>query len=295
MGVQVSRSVCLLGMGAALAASSLLGGCEKKTYPQDTPEAAIASARKMLEDGKAEKLADLIYAENPDMRQTLVRVGRLLRDVQNLAASIQTKFPNDVAKIKEQAKSEGVTGLLSQIGGNQRRRGRAAADRDRDGAQFDGLIKQVMTDPYAWLQDNSGRLTTAPVNDNLVALLWDQKPILPPLGLGMRKDGDKWFLVLPTNLPGVSTFMPRSADEYKTFSMLFGILGNAIRDVDKDVKSGKLKTLDEVSRKVGENAFMPVAMFFIAYGKMIESRPKAPAAETKAVERAPAEPKPAGG
>lgn len=267
-------------LAASLAGSALLTGCERKpkTYPQDTPDAVLLSARQMLDDGRADRLHELIYADTPDMRKTLGRVGRLLRDIQSLAETIQKKFPEDVARLREEAKTEGVTGLLAQIGGNQgrgRRRGLNMDQREAQSAQFDGLIRQVLVDPYAWLQDNQGRLTTVPVNDNLVALQWDSKPILPPLGIGMRREEDKWFLVLPTNAPILSRFMPRTADEHKIFAMLFQSLGNAFRDVEKDINEGKLKTIDEVSRQVGENAFVPMAMVFIAYGKMIENRPKA--------------------
>src|SRR5262245_32225995 len=95
----------------------LLAGCGG--VDRDTPEATIASARKVVEQGRADKLGQFIYAENKDMRKLMNRFGVFMGNVQKLGDAVQEKFPKEVAELKakaaDAAKSGKATSLLSQM------------------------------------------------------------------------------------------------------------------------------------------------------------------------------------
>src|ERR1044071_6367721 len=56
---------------------------------RDTPETTIASARKVVEQGRADKLGQFIYADSKDMRRLLIRYGGFLGNVQKLGDAVR--------------------------------------------------------------------------------------------------------------------------------------------------------------------------------------------------------------
>lgn len=275
------RALTYLAAVIALAAGLLtLGGCEE--YPQDTPDAVIDSARKMLEDGKAEKLRRLLYSENPKLNGVLDRVGAMLGHVQDLSTAVNGAFPEEVAKLRAQAEEAAREGKASSLigsaimrgtggGGAARRRQPQRSEQDmRD--LFDRTVKEVFADPYGWLARSEGRLSTTILADDMAAVLWDGKPILPPLGIVMKQVGSKWYVLLPTNIPGISSVVPSSEEGWTILEKLIVALDRAMIDLSKDVRSGKVRSLREVSEKAGEKAFIPAVIVMIAYGRLMEIR-----------------------
>ncbi|MDX2130985.1 MAG: hypothetical protein SFY69_02900 [Planctomycetota bacterium] len=264
-----------LGRAWALGAAALLGlaSCESEG-PRDTPEATIASFSKDVREGRAERLGDYLYADNPDMRRLMRRTGVLLGNLQALGESVQAKFPDEVAALKaeaEKAAAEGRSGgffsqMASQMGGTNRRRRANVRAGDNAQSSFNDAIQQLLADPYAWAEESEKRLTTAFLTDDSVALLWDSKPILPPLGMSMRRaDDGKWYVVPPTESPTLAPFMPKTPEQYQMFGSLIATFDNLVIDLRKDVDEGRVRSLDELSNRAGERAFLPLAAAFYAY------------------------------
>jgi hypothetical protein len=88
--------------GIALAAAALLGGCSKE-YSQDTPDAVVATAKKMIENGDAKRLTELVYADSKDMRRLLNQMGRTMGSLQDLASAVQKAYPKEIEKLKADA------------------------------------------------------------------------------------------------------------------------------------------------------------------------------------------------
>jgi len=253
-----------------------LAGCSDPSFPQDTPEATIQTASRLIQDNNARKLPRLIDAESPDMRRLLDRVGVLLGNIQTLAAEAQRAFPEEAAKLrasaelaaKEQAKNpkaqSGLASILGPMAGGQRNRG---PDKAREQAAQD-LVKRLFTDPYAWLRDNSGRLTTTPLSEDAVGLMWDGKPIVPGIGITMIKRDGKWYFAIPQNVPVVSAYLPHDENGFKVWGSLVVIVDNTVKELIADLRAGRVRTLDELSRKAGEKAFIPIAIGFFAVSKL---------------------------
>ncbi|MDX2147213.1 MAG: hypothetical protein SFZ23_06790 [Planctomycetota bacterium] len=273
MKAAIRLVVCGLLVLAAFA-----GGCSRKErYSQATPEATIRTARLMVERGEVEKLPTLIYSESKEFSALMKRFGILLSSVSDLASTVQEKFPAEVAALRAPADEGGdKPGFLAQLAQSQGRRfnpGNAAQEE-----AFGNLVKQIFADPFGWLAQGEQRLSVEEIDDSRVAVLLDGEPVLAPVGLIMRKDvDDKWAFVLPTQFPGLGDFMPRSRQEYSIVASLFKVFDNAVKDLDADVKAGRIANLEDLSRAAGEKAFIPAVMTYFAYTKAIEARNKAAA------------------
>lgn len=260
----------------------LLPGCGDRTPTRTTPEGTIAAARYVVEQRRADRLATFIYAESPEYRELFTRLGVLLRNAQRLGEVVQEKFPKEIAELSAKAeataKSGKASGLLSQLSSamNQNQRGRkraTVAERDAQQEALRAAVGRLFADPYAFLRESEERLTTTFLTDDSVALLWDKQPILPPIGVVLKKDADGlWYLLLPTNLPGVNGFMPKTKEQFQTFGSIIAVINNVVVDLRKDVEQGRVKTLDDLSRRAGEQAFMPAALAFYAYNSMRQAQ-----------------------
>lgn len=260
----------------------LVSGCEDKSkYSQATPEAAIATARLMVEEGKARRLSDLIYADNADTRAFLSRTGVFLGNLQKLGSAVQQKFPNDVTKLQadmeEAAKKGKATSLFGQLAQQAMPRGRRPnMDTTQARDAFDDALKSILADPYSFLRQGEKRLTTEYLTDDSVSLRWDSKPIMAPIGMRMKLGEDgKWYFALPTNIPGASAFLPKTKEEYEILGGLIEVFDNMVIDLTKDVQNGRVTSLDSLARAAGEKAFLPAVMVMFAYSKGVEQRAKA--------------------
>lgn len=283
-----------------------LSGCRRNEgYDQSSPEAVLASAKKMVASGDTRKLTGLIQADRPEMRALWDRFGYFLGDVEDLAVQLNKSFPKEIEELRKKAEagaeSGGVSELLAQVtgrGGGRGRGGRGPQERselERDPrSAINDALRRVLSDPFAWLNESSSRLSVVTLNDDMSALLWDQTPIFPPVGLIIQKSaGDgKWYLALPTHLPPLSELMPRTADEYAIWTELVDVFRNVVIELRKDVAAGKFQDLEGVSRAIGERAFIPMAMIGIAYSKAMEERREADRAARDAAKSPAATPEP---
>ena len=262
-----------------LALLAFLPACRRDpVYSQSSPDALVASAKAMVAAGRADKLHTLIYADDIYMKAFMARLGKLLGHTQELALELKRAFPADIEKFKKDAEQQalraikngtptGPAAFLNQLTSGVRK----GSQKEREDS-FTDLVRTIFADPYGWLEESSGRLSTQSINDDMAALMWDGKGILPPLGVAMRKDGDKWFLLLPLNVPVISKFLPKTKEEWSMFASVVKIFDNAIIDLTADVKLGKVRSFNDVARKAGEKIVMPGAIAFIAIGKHYEHK-----------------------
>lgn len=239
-------------------------------YPQSTPDEVLQSAIAMIERGEARRLPDLIYADSDEMRAVLNRLGRLLQSLQTLAATLQSKFPEEVDELR----AKGAEAALTRIA--QRgvpRTDRRAGPREQRQAQetLADASRLLLADPYGWIERNRSRLTTLTTADNVAAIMVDGKPAFG-LGVTMRRDNDRWRVALPINLPGVARFVPRNHDEWAILASMIQVVDNAVVELDSDVRAGRVRSLNGVAELAGEKAWMPMAICFVAYQKAMDAR-----------------------
>lgn len=263
----------LLGLCSAL----LLTACSKPetTYSRETPEDVLASARQMFADGNANRLPELLTPPTEQNKIVYQEFGKLLGSLQELAKTMEEVYPEELAKLRADTEAaamrgDAVANLQRAVTGRGSRRGNDGQSDER----MNALIRSLLADPYGWLRESENRLTTQYIYDGAVAVLWDNKPILPPVGVVMHEDArdGTWHLVLPTNLPVISQYLPKNQDEYTIWAMLLRVLSNAMTDLTNEIGAGTYASLDGVSRAAGEKAFAPLAMVFFAYQRTVSQR-----------------------
>lgn len=264
----------LLAATATIIWSALLG-CSEKSYDQGTPEAAIASARQMIKEGHAEKLPALIYTETPEMKRLFNTTGKLFGDVEELAIELNKRFPKEcqdlAARAELQAKEGKPTTLIGQLAqaAQRQRSKRRGPPSTEDRKAFDDAVTRFFADPYAFIRDSEDKLTTTPLGETQVALLWDKKMILPPIGMIMQQGEDGlWYFVPPTSLPGVKDFMPKTKEQFEIMGGLIAVFDKVVLDLTKEVKEGRLTSLELVSQRAGEMTFVPAVLTFYAYSEL---------------------------
>ncbi len=251
-------------------------GCSERELDQGSPEAVIASARALVVKKQPHRITELVHAEDEHMRGFLTKAAVLLRHTERLARVIGEKFPKDVQRLRESSEgSKGLVSILVQSARGQTR-GRQAWDPKKEEdrrRQVEDAMLRVFADPYAFLRESEGRLTTQYLTDDMVALQWDGKAIMPPLGLQMKlADDGKWYFQLPLKAPLVAPYMPKTKEEWEIWGSLLGVFDKVVVDLRKDIESGKLGSLERVSQAAGEKAFLPAVMVFVAYGRAMEAR-----------------------
>lgn len=289
-----------IGLGRVLFAPEV-----PKQYDRSTPEAVFEAARDMVAEGDAHRLSELLYADSPGMEQVYAGLGDVMGSVQGLAAAINERFPEEVAEFRARAESEAKAGrgvsFLQQIGSaaRPRRGGPPPAEEEN---RWNRVLQTVAADPYAWLTEAEDRLSYTWIDDERVAILWDQKPIFPPFGMIMQQDSrGQWSVVLPLRgIPMASRFLPQTEEEYAIWAAILQAVDNVVIDLETDVREGRLNSFESIARATGQKAAPVMIGCMIAYNRAIEERrvrerEAREAARRETEEQATEPPAPAGG
>lgn len=282
----LARSIRL----AAVLALTLLvgisfGGCSRKrSYSQATPDDVVRSAVDMVKNGDTAELGDLVYADSPEMRVFLNRLGDLFGHMQVLAKAVEKQFPLEMAELKEKAakaaaegKPDSLLGAIASAATGGGGRGRRSGGGGMGGPPVDentaqDLINRLFADPYGWIELNAPRLSAMKTGDDTASVMLDDKPIIPVVGLPMRMESGKWYIALPTNFPGVANVMPRSKEQWSILVSVVKVLDRTVVEMTDDVNAGRMGTLDSLSKKAREKAALPGAVAFAAYMREMDVR-----------------------
>lgn len=250
----------------------------EKQYPTDTPQALVATAGEMIRDRRADRLVELIEPAPPEeqgteherrMSDLLIRLGRVFDAAQGLHRSVQAEMPEELEQLSEEfarAEARGErTGLLASL---MPGRGRSGGP-DRDEAR-QRAISRLLADPFAGLDDaineQIDRIGFQEVGADTAAVTWDGRAVLPPFGLIVREREDGWRVVPPTSLPMVRRVMPDSDAEYQVWGSLLATLESLLDDLQRDVASGRIGSIDELRQRAIEDAMIPMGMIMAALG-----------------------------
>lgn len=282
LSTRAARGLCGVVLLLALV---ILPGCSDD-WDQNTPEGTIRTARMLVEKKRARELHKLIYQESPEMTEFLRKVGVLLGNLQKLAVQVEKSLPDDVAELRAKAAAAATetkdgakaASLLGQLTSQRRRRGGGPDFKAQEAQQeaFQGLVGTLFADPYQILRENEARLTTAYLTDDSVSLRWDDEPILAPIGLQMKRDEltGLWYFKLPTSIPGLANYLPKSKKEWRIAEYAIVVVNNTIVDLRKDLETGQITSLDRMGRSAFEKILPPGLMIFASYAKALEDRKK---------------------
>jgi len=253
------------------------GGCSRRPrYSQETPDDVIKSAVAMIKNGDTRKLASLIYADSPEMRGVLNQFGRMLESMQKLSVASAQRFPAEFAKLQEDAAAAAedpknktlIASMMAGLGDFTPKPGQRPPNADDIRAGFSA----VLADPFGWIDRNAARLSTVKTADDTAAVMFDGQPAIPVVGLPMRMEGGKWYVVLPVNVPPVSNVMPRTRQQWSIFASVFKVLENSSNAVTDEVRAGRVSSLKNLVDKYQEKVLLPIGIAFVAYGKELDVR-----------------------
>lgn len=268
--------VVLVAAGIGLG-SVLFGPKPATVYDRSSPEAVLETAKQMVVNNEAERLTELFYLDEPEMEGVYAQLGSVLGHLQDLAVTINERFPDEVEEMRLKAEQEALAGrgvgLFDQLSGIAAQAGRRGPPPSEDENRWNMLLQTIASDPYAWLADAEERLSFVWIDDDRVALLWDEKPVFPPFGVVMQQDRGNWAVVLPLkSIPMASRFMPQTPDEYKIWGAVFLAVDNVVIDLERDIREGRLTSLESLSRATGQKAAPVMAGCMIAYSKALQER-----------------------
>lgn len=256
-----------------IACASMVGCGERpKTYSQETPDDVLKSAVLMVKNRETEKLGTLIWSEGPEMKVMLSRLGVLLGNMQKLSVAATEKFPAEFAAMRAEADKAAASGKPNSLLSGLMNAGRGKSVQGPDPAQARDLVNQLFADPYGWLERNSTRLTTIKPTDDAAFILLDGQPAIPVIGLGMKLENGKWYVQLPSNVPPITSFWPRSKAQWSILTSTVKVLNNAVEEMTEDVKTGRVTTLKTLGDRAGDKLIFPGGIAFVAYGKELDVR-----------------------
>lgn len=255
-------------------------GCSSEPPPfegdQSSPEAVIATAQRMVVEGRADLLPSLIWDDgDANIRLLLDGMGQLFGTLHSLTGTLQEAFPSDIARVQREALEAAEEGksssrLAAFLTGQQRSAPSRLSESDDP---LNDFAQQLLSDPYGWLERNADRLGTQTITGRMVALTWDERPVMPPIGVVLEQQDDgNWYISAPFRLPPVRRFLPETDEETEIWLSLLAVINNALADVEDDVESGQIRSLERAAEEFGKKVIMPVALVGFAIGKSIENR-----------------------
>ncbi len=284
----------MVGLCAAVLISTIVWATVRlwpeKSYDTSTPEAVIRTAGQMLADERADRLVELLEPAPPTeadperarrMQDLYIRLGRVLAAAQDLHKTIESRMPDELEKLAkdiEAAEARGeTTSLLAAIMPERRALGAGGRNRTPPAnapsrtAARERAFAQILADPFGRLNrtvtENIDRVGIAEIGFDTVAVTFDGRAVLPPLGLTMREHPDGWRVVPPTNLPMLRRFIPNTEAEFQIWGSLLATAEALLDDLRRGVETGRISDMQQLSRKAVEDSIIPIGMIMIALGR----------------------------
>lgn len=245
----------------------------KRDYPQASPDDVIKSAVEMVQNDEAARLPTLIYAESPEMRQVLNQLGVLMGNLQRLAKSCALRWPDDYAKLQEQAieqaqKSGGS--LLGALGSGGRGMNRGGGGGGGDPDQMRQAFNAVLADPYGWIQRSAPRLSTTKTSDDTAAILLDGQPAIPLVGLPMKLDQGRWYVTIPSSVPPLNQAWPKTKAQWAILGSMIKTTDQAVVALNTDVAAGRVGSVKQLVDTFQEKAIFPIMIATVPYGREMD-------------------------
>jgi hypothetical protein len=259
---------------AAILLCLLLGvaACKKPSFDTSTPDAMLDAATRMATTNHAELLPtlieiparDVVFADGVTEASAIAEVkaktGDMLARLLRVAADLRRRFPSQVEKE--------VAAILGK--------GAKASSRD--------LAMVVIADPAAWLTAQRSRLAATDLGDGTASLSYDGDPIFAG-ALTLVQTPDGWRVRVPVELVRTSKYWPSTREEWSVLASLMLSVENALKDFERDLGRGEIKSLDAASARVGRMVGESVVAQSIIYAMMKrdddEAGAAAPAANAK--------------
>src|SRR5262249_37854370 len=131
-------------------------------------------------------------------------------------------------------------------------------------------VNALLADPYGWIDRSTARLSIQRSDDDTAFVLLDGQPAIPVLGLMMRRSAGSWKFVLPTGVPPIAGYAPRSRQQWSIVGSLIRIIDRGVTELTADVDSGAVASLEDLASRAQDKMMMPGMIAFAAYGRELD-------------------------
>jgi hypothetical protein len=243
--------LCALGLPALAA----LGGCADPTYDTSTPTALLDSMQRAVKEGRYQDLPQFIEVQARDIQfddgvteeSAIGDVKAKLSDMLGQLGRVSEKLKPLVEKDKKKAKTE--------------------AQRMSDRFGFGPIVERIMTEPFAVLDESRDKLEAEDLGDGTAALTYEGDPIAGGF-VAMIETGDGWRVTVPLELVQSNEFWPQTRHEWAVIASLMLAMENSLSMFEAELDTGKFKTLDQASERVGRLLGESVIVQSVIYASM---------------------------
>jgi hypothetical protein len=235
----------------------LIQGCSRPDYDTSTPEAALDSAQKMVQDGNAEYLVDLIHIEPRDISfddgvteasaigEVKGKLAELFGRLWTVATLLQEQFPDEVAKETDTA--------LAEV--------------EEENREFGDIAGRILANPFLFIDSYRDRVEVMDLGDGTAAVLYEDEPVFGGF-LAMTETDEGWKFAVPTELVQTSEYWPQTRWEWSVVaSMLLGI-ENSLEDFENEIRGRRFRSLDHAAERAGRFIGESVVVQGVIYAMM---------------------------
>lgn len=246
-------SAFLVAICAALGLA--LAGCSRPKYDTSTPEALLNSMQAAVKDGRLEDLPQFIEISARDIRfADGVTEASAIADVKKKLSDMLGQLGRVSRKLKPLAEKD-------------RKKTKTEIDRLSDRFGFGPIVENIMTDPFKVLDESRDKLSAEDLGDGTAALTFDGKPIAGGF-VALVETGSGWRATVPIELVQSNEYWPQTRHEWAVIASLMLAMENSLAMFESELDSGKFKTLDQASERVGRLLGESVIVQSVIYASM---------------------------
>jgi hypothetical protein len=242
-----------LALGLPVAAA--LGGCADPTYDTSTPVALLDSMQRAVKDGRYEDLPsfleiaarDIEFEDGVTEESAIGDVKKKLSDMLGQLGRVSSKLKPLVEKDKKKKRTE--------------------LDRLSDRFGFGPIVENILTDPFKFLDESRDKLEAEDLGDGTAALTFNGDPIAGGF-VALIETGDGWRVTVPIELVQSNEYWPQTRHEWAVVASLMLAMENSLSMFEDELDTGKFKTLDQASERVGRLLGESVIVQSVIYASM---------------------------
>ncbi|MSR41013.1 MAG: hypothetical protein EXS10_03820 [Phycisphaerales bacterium] len=249
----------LLLCACALAALTF-SGCGQEEFDCSTPTALLDAVAKVADQGMFERLPEFIeigarditfsdgVTEASAIGDVKAKLGTTLGQLGRVAKKMKERYAEDLAKEK------------------------LVASKTVDRFGLGPMVQGIVLDPFAFLADKRQHLTAEDLGDGTAALLWHDEPALGGT-IALVETDDGWRVTVPVELVQGQEFWPQTREEWAVVASMMLAVENSLIDFERELDTGKFKTLQQATERIGRLLGESVVVQSVIYATMKQPKP----------------------
>ena len=133
------------------------------------------------------------------------------------------------------------------------------------------MVQGIVLDPFAFLADKRQQLSAEDLGDGTAALLWRNEPALGGT-IALVETDDGWRVTVPVELVQGQEFWPQTREEWAVLASMMLAVENSLIDFERELDSGKFKTLQQATERIGRLLGESVVVQSVIYFSMKKPR-----------------------